>query len=147
MNRTDSTGPIARVIYSRPHKMGRIIFSDTPESLCQYGKEWRLGANEATELELFKNINIAGTNILKGRYILYCIPSKDKWTIIFNDNLYTWGLHLDSSRDIFKIDIPVMVQTPTLEDFTMVFISKQYGADLIMAWDNVKTSLPLDFSK
>jgi len=147
MNRTDTTGPVARVIYSRPHKKGRVIFGDTQESLCQYGKEWRLGANEATEIELFKNVNIAGKNIAKGRYILYCIPFADKWTIILNSNLYTWGLHMDNSRDIFKIDIPVTVQTPFLEDFTIVFESKQYGADLIMAWDNVKTSLPLDFIK
>lgn len=147
MNRTDTTGPVARVIYSRPHKKGRVIFGDTQESLCQYGKEWRLGANEATEIELFKNVNIAGKNIAKGRYILYCIPFADKWTIILNSNLYTWGLHMDNSMDIFKIDIPVTVQTPFLEDFTIVFESKQYGADLIMAWDNVKTSLPLDFIK
>ena len=147
MNRTDSTGPVARVIYSRPHKKGRDIFGNTAESLCQFGKEWRLGANEATELELFTNVNIAGTNIPAGRYILYCIPYADKWTVIFNTNLFTWGLHMDKSKDIFRIDVPASNQSPALEDFTIVFISKPYGADLLMAWDSVKVSLPIDFSK
>ena len=26
-----------------------------------------------------------------GRYIIYCIPYQDKWTIILNNDLYTWG--------------------------------------------------------
>src|SRR5215212_7497136 len=42
--------PVARVIYSRPHKQGRKIFG----SLLKYGEPWRLGANEATEIEFFQ---------------------------------------------------------------------------------------------
>lgn len=147
MNRADSLPLAARIIYSRPHKKNRIIFSNSPKSLCQYGKEWRLGANEATEIEFFKTVSINGKNIAKGSYILYCIPNADRWTIILNSNLHTWGLHMDASKDIFKTDIPVMLQSPPLEDFTMVFIPAKYGADLLMAWDNVKVQLPVEFSK
>ncbi len=142
-----SIPPVARVIYSRPHKKGRVIFGNTAQSLCQYGKAWRLGANEATEIDLFKNVSINGKNIAKGTYVLYCIPEADKWTIVFNSNLYTWGLHMDETKDIYKIDIPVMQQVPAVEDFTMVFTPAKYGADLIMAWDNVKAVLPIEFSK
>ena len=42
---------------------------------------------------------------------LYCIPYAEKWTIIFNTNLFTWGLHMDKSKDIFRVDIPVSVQS------------------------------------
>ena len=41
---------VARVVYSRPQKNGRTLFGD----LVSYGKVWRLGANEATEIEFFK---------------------------------------------------------------------------------------------
>jgi hypothetical protein len=41
----------------------------------------------------------------------------------------------------------VQEQKPVLEDFTMVFKPAFYGADLIIAWDNVKTILPISFSK
>ena len=143
----DSThGPIARVIYSRPHKKGRQIFGDTEQSLCRYGKEWRLGANEATEIEFFRDANVAGKTLPKGRYVIYCIPYADHWTIIFNSNLYTWGLHMDPSKDIFKTDIPTIPLSPALEDFTIVFLPASHGADLLMAWDNVKTILPVSFS-
>ena len=147
MKGNDSLHLIAKLIYSRPHKKGRILFAESKESLCAYGVPWRLGANEATEIELFENVNIAGQNIPKGSYVLYCIPHADRWTIIFNSNLHTWGLHINQAKDIFKTDVPVLKQEPALEDFTMVFKENTTGADLIMAWDNVKTVLPIVFSK
>ena len=143
----DSAPPIARVIYSRPQKKGRLIFGNTEQSLRQYGKEWRLGANEATEIEFFREVSIAGKKVNKGRYIIYCIPYEDKWTIVLNNNLFTWGLHMDSKKDIFKTDIPTMVQSPSVEDFTMQFEPSVSGTDLLMAWDNVKAILPISFSK
>ena len=138
---------IARVIYSRPHKKGRQIFGNTNESLCMYGKPWRLGANEATELTLFENVTIAGTAIDKGSYVLYCIPQADKWTLILNSNLYTWGLHIDQTKDVFKTDIPVTKQGAKVENFTLFFSDTPTGADMTMAWDDVKTILPIQFDK
>jgi len=147
MNGTDSGKLLARVIYSRPQKKGRNIFGNTEKSLRQYGKEWRMGANEATEIEFFKPVFIAGKKIDKGRYIIYCIPYPDKWTIILNSNLYTWGLHMDRTKDIFKTDIPVSIQSPPVEDFTMVFEAAPYGADLLITWDSVKAIVPISNSK
>ena len=141
---------VARVIYSRPRKNGRVIFADsqiTKNFIQHYGQEWRLGANEATEIEFFKNVIINGKNLSRGRYIMYCIPYPDKWKIIFNNNLYSWGLHMDKTKDIFKTDVATVSQFPTIEDFTMVFEPATYGADLLMTWDNVKVILPISFVK
>ncbi|MFT3979100.1 MAG: DUF2911 domain-containing protein [Ferruginibacter sp.] len=139
-------GPIARVIYSRPHRKGRIIFSSDPHSLCPYGKPWRLGANEATEIEFFQPVFINGKNISAGRYILYCIPHADKWEIVLNSNLDSWGLAIDPSKNIYTTEVPVQVQDPSIEDFTMLFQQDAEGAELLMAWDNVKVLLPITFS-
>lgn len=141
-----SGNPVARVIYSRPHKKGRLIFSDDPKSLCQYGKPWRLGANESTEIEFYQPVLVGGKNINAGRYVLYCIPHPDKWEIIFNSNLDSWGLHIDRSKDLLDVEVPVQ-SSPFVEDFTMVFQDRPDGADLLMAWDNVKVLLPVTFSK
>ncbi|MFZ1528115.1 MAG: DUF2911 domain-containing protein [Ferruginibacter sp.] len=145
MDRADSLPLMARVIYSRPHKKERQIFGPG-SSLCPYGKPWRLGANEATEIEFFSNVSIQGKNVAKGSYILYCIPYADRWTIVLNNNLHTWGLHMDEKKDVLRADIPVMKQMPALEDFTMIFSKAAYGADLLMAWDDVKTILPIEFA-
>src|SRR4029078_12566918 len=60
---------VARVIYSRPQKNGRLIFGD----LVEYGKVWRLGANEATEIEFFRSVKIGDKKVERGRYTLYAI--------------------------------------------------------------------------
>ena len=147
MNGADSNLLVARVIYSRPQKNGRPIFGEGDKTLVHYGKEWRLGANEATEIEFFKHVASGNNKISKGSYIMYAIPYADRWTIVFNKNLYTWGLHMDPAKDAFKVDVPVEQQSPALEDFTIIIEAMPGGAKMIMAWDNVKTILPFSFSK
>jgi hypothetical protein len=133
--------PLARVIYSRPHLQGRSLFN----GVLKYGEPWRLGANEATELELFKAATIAGKKIPAGRYVLYCIPQKDKWTIVLNSSIDSWGLHPDESGDIARFDIPASTNGYRLEYFTMLFEKKGEQADLLMAWDNIEARLSFQF--
>ena len=141
--------PLARVIYSRPQKNGRVIFADssTAKNFIQhYGQEWRLGANEATEIEFFKAATIQGKKIPAGRYILYCIPYKDTWKIIFNSNLFSWGLHMDKTKDIAEIELPAGKSNTQAEYFTMLFQKASYGCDLLMAWGDVKVTMPIGFN-
>lgn len=135
--------PVARVIYSRPHKQGRVIFGN----LIKYGEPWRLGANEATELEIFQPVTIQGKNISKGKYILYALPQQDHWTIIFNTNLNSWGLNLDSTKDVHRFDIPVQRKQQSVEYFSMVFQNNESGADLVIAWDDIEARLPIQFKE
>lgn len=133
--------PLARVIYSRPHRQNRAIFG----ALLKYGEPWRLGANEATEIELYKNVTIQNKPVPKGRYALYAIPEKDQWTIIFNSNVYSWGLRQDPKNDLYKFVVPV-AQTPAIvNSFTMVFEPTDTATNLLMAWDNVVARLPINF--
>ncbi|MBL7702268.1 MAG: DUF2911 domain-containing protein [Ferruginibacter sp.] len=140
--------PVARVIYSRPQKNGRIIFADstvTENVIQHYGHEWRLGANEATEIEFFKEVAINGKKIAPGRYILYCLPYPDKWKMIINQNLYSWGLHIDKTKDIAETDIPVNKTNVEIEYFTMLFQQATGGCNLVMSWGDVRAVLPITF--
>jgi DUF2911 family protein len=136
-----TTPPIMRIIYSRPHRQGRAIFGN----LLKYGERWRLGANEASEIEFFQNVTIQDKKVSAGRYILYCIPYQDKWTIILNNDLYTWGLKIDSTKDVMQFDIPVKKTSIDFEYFTMVFQPITHGAELVMAWDDNEGRLPINF--
>lgn len=133
--------PLARVIYSRPHLQGRHIFQE----VLKHDEPWRLGANEATELELFKPATINGKKIKEGRYILYCIPHKEKWTVVLNSNIYSWGLQQDAADDIARFEVPVTKSENSLEFYTMVFEKTNSGANLLMAWDDAEIRLPLSF--
>lgn len=130
---------IARVIYSRPQKNNRTVFGN----IIQYGSVWRLGANEASEIEFFKDVIINDKKVLKGRYVIYCIPQEKTWTLVLNDDLYTWGLKIDSTKDRYKFDIPVAKTRFPYELFTMEFEKAGKGMQLTMEWDSIKASLPI----
>lgn len=133
---------VARVIFSRPQKNGRTIFGE----LLEYGNVWRLGANEATEIEFFQTVKVGATKIKKGRYTMYCIPFADKWTLIINKETDTWGaFKYAQSKDIVRIEVAVQRQTDVLEAFVMAFDKTPTGAGLIIAWDNFKVILPISF--
>lgn len=142
MSGKTTAGPMARVIYSRPHRQGRKIFGN----LLKYGEPWRLGANEATEIEFFTNATIMGKRINKGRYILYCIPEEKQWTIKLNSNIYSWGLKLDQKKDIAEFRVGTEQSPQPLEYFTILFEKTDKGANLVMGWDEVIARLPISFN-
>ena len=132
----------ARVIYSRPQKNGRSVYGE----LVEYGKVWRLGANEATELELYKDVKIGTNKIKKGRYTIYAIPQPDKWTIILNKETDIWGaFQYDEKKDVLRTDILIEKHQEPVEMFSMTFEKMNGGANLVIIWDDVKASLPLSF--
>ena len=133
--------PVARVVYSRPHLQGRRLFHE----LLKYDEPWRLGANEATELQLYRDVTIQNKKIKAGRYVLYCIPQPGKWTIILNSNIDSWGLKPDPGKDIARFDIPARETNRHLEYFTILFEKTNTGANLLMAWDNLEARLPINF--
>jgi hypothetical protein len=134
---------IARVIYSRPQRSGRSIFG----GLVKTGEVWRLGANEATEIEFFKTVHIGGKKIRSGRYSLYAIVNDTKWTIILNKETDTWGsFKYDSKKDVLRTEVPVMRTDSPVENLSMVFEKTSTGCNLNIAWDNSRVSLPLTFN-
>jgi Protein of unknown function (DUF2911) len=140
MSHTISIPPVARIIYSRPHREGRKIFGE----LLKYGEPWRLGANEATEIELHRDVTIQNKKVAKGRYILYCIPYENKWTIVFNSNVDSWGLKMDSRDDVYKFDSPLTFNSALLiEYFTIAFEKNDTGFNLLMVWENMMAKLPV----
>ena len=141
MSKTATEPLLARILYSRPQKDGRVIFGN----VLKYGERWRLGANEASEIEFFKDVSINNQKIPKGRYILYCIPYENKWQLILNDDLYTWGLKIDSSKDHYKFEIPISKTNYPFEVFTMEFEKAPKGMNLVMAWDSVRAVLPINY--
>lgn len=135
---------VARVVYSRPQKKGRTIFGD----LVEYNKVWRCGANEATEVEFFRPVVIGGKSIAKGRYTLYAIPSENKWTVIINKQTDIWGAYkYEQSMDVVRTDVPTEANPEEAEAFTMLFEKATQGANLVMAWDKTKVSLPIKWTE
>lgn len=133
---------VARVIYSRPQKAGRLIFG----GLVKYGDVWRLGANEATEIEFFRHVRIGGKKISKGRYTLYAIVNEDTWILIINKETDTLGsFKYDTKKDIVRVVLPVKQTDALVESFSMVFEKKTAGINLIIAWEMIQVALPITY--
>jgi len=133
---------VARVIYSRPKKEGRPIFG----GLVEYGKLWRLGANEATEIEFYKNVTIGDKKISKGRYTLYAVVNEKTWTFILNRDTDTWGsFKYDSTKDIVRVEAPIQQVTTSAESLTMSFEKSATGCNLAIFWETIKVALPINF--
>lgn len=133
---------LARVVYSRPQRANRIIFG----GLVQYGELWRLGANEATEIEFFKNAHIDGKKINKGRYTIYAIVNEKTWTIIVNRETDTWGaFKYNAKKDVIRTIVPAQKTDSTIESLVITFEKTIKGCNLVIAWENTKVSLPISF--
>ena len=131
---------VARILYSRPQKQGRKIFGE----LVEYGSVWRLGANEATEIEFYKDVKIGGKKVPKGRYTLYAIVSENVWTMILNKDTDTWGaFKYDSKKDVLRTEVPVQKTDEVVESMSMLFEKSATGISLIIAWEQVKVTLPI----
>jgi Protein of unknown function (DUF2911) len=131
-----------RLIYSRPQKNSREVFG----GLVEYGQIWRLGANEAVEIEFFRDAKIGSSKVKKGRYTLYAIPNQDKWTMILNRDTDTWGaFKYDQKKDILRYDIRPEKQPDSVESYSMYFEKAGTGVNLVIAWDNIKAALPIGF--
>ncbi|MGF1923645.1 MAG: DUF2911 domain-containing protein [Bacteroidia bacterium] len=140
----DESMPVIKVLYSRPARKGRTVFG----VLEQYDKVWRLGANENTEIYFDRAVTIGDQKLKPGKYSLFAIPTKDKWTIIVNKQTDRWGAFTyDQAKDIARVDVPTTTLEKPLENFSIVFTDQAEGAHMIMAWDTVQVTLPIGFKK
>jgi hypothetical protein len=129
------------VTYGRPYKKGRDIFG----KLEPYGKVYRVGADEATQITFAKDGKFGGKSVKAGTYTLCAIPNEKSWTIILNSQLGQWGAFSYDKykdKDVLHVDVPVIPLESPVEQLT---IAVPGGKDLTIAWDKVKVAIPVSF--
>ena len=131
-----------KITYGRPQKRGRKIFGE----LVPFGKIWRLGANEATEITTSADIMLAGNHVPAGTYTIFSIPEKDKWTIILNKEPGQWGAYrYDESKDLLRFSVPTKQLKDVYEPFTIEFEQTANDVLLKMMWDRTGVEIPVAF--
>jgi hypothetical protein len=134
------TGKHIKVTYGRPYKKGRDIFG----GLEPYGKVWRAGADEATEITFDKDCVFGNKRVKAGTYTLFAIPDKNEWTIILNGKLGQWGaFEYDKykKQDVLHTRVPVTNLSNVTEQFTIY--AKDDG--LQMEWDKTRVFVPIKY--
>ena len=127
-----------KVDYCRPHKNGREIFG----KLVPYGRWWRTGANEPTQITLSRDIAFSDKVLKAGLYSVVTIPEKDEWTIIFNNRIPEWGTYYYPKDDELRIQASVEELPEVVEQLTIDFTESDGQPTLIIAWDQVKVAAP-----
>jgi hypothetical protein len=133
-------GKNVKVTYGQPSKRGREIFG----RLVTYGKVWRTGANEATEITFAKDGNFGGKTVKKGTYTLFTIPGETEWTIILNSELKQWGAFKYDEikgKNVLETKVPSKKNNSMVEKFTI----EVSDTALNMMWDQTLVSVPLAF--
>lgn len=131
-------GTNVKVTYGRPYKKGREIFG----GLEKYGKVWRTGADEATEITFAKDVNFGGKPVKAGTYTLFTIPNTNEWTIILNGQGGQWGAYdyeKYKDKDVAQVKAPVKKLDKVVEQLTVRF----EGNDMIIEWDTTQVAIPI----
>lgn len=133
------------VTYSRPSVKGRLIFGTQEEGALQpYGKYWRLGANESTEVTFNRDVTLDGQLLKSGTYRLYAMPGADSFELIVNTELGKWGYsEPDHSFDIMHVTVPVTTIDSPVEQFTIGLQPSEEGIDIVFEWSNTRLVLPV----
>lgn len=134
------TPPLVKVIYGRPIDSSEQIFGNR----IPFDELWRTGANEATEIKLYKDTQFGDTFVKAGTYVLVTIPGEKEWEVILNSNLDVWGaFQYDASADVARIKVPVS-KAENLETFTIRFKkTTQSQLLMVLGWGLTRVKVPL----
>lgn len=99
VSETTSAGVKITIDYSQPAVKGRTIGKD----IAPFGKVWRTGANEATWMEVSKDVKVEGKALKAGRYGIWTIPGEKEWTIIFNSKSNISGTEYSQADDVMRV--------------------------------------------
>lgn len=76
-------GTTISIEYDRPVARGRDLFG----KLVRWNQTWTPGANNATTIEVDKDVRINGGVLRKGKYSVWIIPREtEAWTVFFHRN-------------------------------------------------------------
>ncbi len=130
-----------KVLYCRPKKKDRVIFG----GLVPYGEDWRLGANEATEVRFYSPVEIGGTFVPAGTYTMFAEVHPNHWIIKISKQRHIGGsANRDASQDIVRAVAHVTHTATTRESFAIGF--KELGDNkckMIFEWDQTRAMLPI----
>ncbi len=140
--RSDSTnirGTYAYIEFSSPGVKERKIFGEGEEYLVPFGKMWRTGANNATFIDISKNIRIDSFILEKGKYALFTIPTQEEWTVILNREWEQWGSYdYKDTLDAFRISVKPKYADQVQERMLFYFADDS----LKFRWDKVRWAIP-----
>ncbi len=155
------------ITYHRPGVKGRVIWGDPLPSqadtkgeatldnqntrpkgapIVPWGHVWRAGANEATRFEVTDDVLVNGQKLAAGKYSLHTIPTKDEWTIVFNNDANQWGsFSYDPAKDTLRIKVkPEWVgENQEWLEYSIPVVGPN-TAQVVLRWEKVRVPFTVE---
>ena len=133
------------ISYSRPSVRGRLIFGTEKEgALLPYGKYWRLGANEATEITFNKDVSFNGKPVKAGTYSMYAVPGPETFDVALNSEVNKSGSpEPNHSLDVLHTDVMVQQNSSPVEKLTISLEPEEKAINIIIEWANTRMVVPV----
>jgi len=128
------------VDYGRPSRRGRRIFGH----VVPWGRVWRTGANEATQLTTDSPLTIGDHTVPAGTYSLWTVPRPDGATLIVNARTGQWGTHYDRRLDLARLEMARDTLSDPLERFSIAIEPAGDAGVLRLTWETTSYWIPVD---
>jgi hypothetical protein len=135
--------------YSRPKAKGRKIFGAGSDFLVPYGQIWRTGANNGTKITFSEDVEVEGTKVTKGSYLIFTWPGASEWTISLYSDVSLGGNTggYDAAKETAKFTVKSEKLGVKVETFTMAIgdISEDNTtAKVQIAWENTSAKFTVN---
>lgn len=132
-----------KVMYGQPSKKGRVVFgADGSAALEKFGKPWRTGANEATEVTFKNDVMFGGKHVKAGTYTLVTMPGEKEWGVVLNSVVGQWGAYeydKHKASNVAEVKVAVSANATPIEKLTITPANNS----IAIAWDNMTVSVPV----
>lgn len=130
------------ITFGSPSVKGRKIWGD----LVPFGKVWRAGANEATQIETDADVMVENKKLPAGKYTIYTIPNEKEWQVIFNSQVGQWGIERSGEttrnpvNDVLIVTVKPKVVEPSLE--SLMYTISESGISL--KWEALEIPIKIN---
>ena len=123
-------GKTITIDYGRPSLKGRDIFS-----MVQPGMVWRLGMNQATQIETAADLVVAGKEVKAGKYTLWARKTgPDSWTLAFHPKTGVWGVPELKEGYIAELPLKTEKVGDSAEQLTITLADNKGKAAINIHW-------------
>ena len=136
-------GTVIQVDYGRPQARGRDpLFG----GVVEWGRVWTAGANQATVLDLSRDVTIHGVPVAAGKWsVWFVVRQEGPWELILDPRSDLWHTeHPAPSSD--QVRVPVQPDSSDhTEALTWSFPAvRRNGTTLALAWGTMRVSLEIE---
>ena len=125
-----------KISYGQPSLSGRDMIS-----MATTGTVWRLGMDEATEIETTGDLVVSGKNLKAGKYSLWAKKTgAETWVLAFHPSTGIWGQPEMTSGYLAELPLKLAKTTRAAERLAITLAESSGNASVRIHWGTTELS-------